>query len=271
MSAIPPPGQADGVRDTEIKVVELGDDSPGAAVHHQASLLLEQIWGNSLVEPGLLRALTHAGNYVTGAYHDGELVGVSVGFFTAEGELHSHITGVSPAARGLGVGRALKLHQREWALNHGLHSVVWTFDPLVRRNAHFNLHVLGARPVQYLQDFYGPMRDELNDVSPSDRLYVVWDLDAPVPPAPASCAALVEEGAAVLLGPGEEHPARLPPQEKLLVLVPEDVERLRAQRPELTARLRFAVRESLEPAMAAGLRITGITPDGYYVLERGAA
>lgn len=258
-----------------VRIVELGD-SPGAAAHHQAAALLERIWGEPLMEPGLLRALSHAGNYVAAAYlcqgAREEMTGVSVGFFTAAGELHSHITGVAPGARGTGTGRMLKSHQRAWALERGIRRVVWTFDPLVRRNAHFNMHVLGAMPVRYLPDFYGMMKDELNDGSPSDRLSTVWDLNAPVPPVPGDSGALVERGAAVMLAPGEEHPAAgLPVEGRLLVAVPEDVEELRARHPETTARLRFAVREALMPAMEAGMRVTGITRDGYYVLEGGAS
>jgi len=250
-----------------IRIVEL-DGGPGAAAHHRAAALFQRIWGEPLMEAGLLRALAHSGNYVAAVYRDEEMVGASAGFLTAEGELHSHITGVVPEARGTGVGRLLKTHQRDWSLARDIGTVVWTFDPLIRRNAHFNMHVLGAMPTRYLPDFYGMMKDELNDAAPSDRLYVVWDLRAPVPPPPGTSEALIGEGAIVLLAPEEDHPAAFPPAGRLLVSVPEDVEGLRARHPETTARLRFAVRESLAPAMDAGMRITGITTDGYYVLEK---
>ncbi|MEO3782683.1 GNAT family N-acetyltransferase [Actinocorallia sp. B10E7] len=253
--------------DDQIEVVEV-DDSPGAAAHHQVSALFERIWGEPLMEAGLLRALAHSGNYVAAAYRGGEMVGASAGFLTAKGELHSHVTGVAPGTRGAGVGRMLKFHQRDWSLERGIGTVVWTFDPLIRRNAYFNMHVLGATPTRYLPDFYGMMKDELNDASPSDRLYVVWDLRAPVTPPPGTSGELVEEGAVVLLAPGEEHPAGPASAGRLLVSVPRDVEGLRARHPETTARLRFAVREALAPAMDAGMRVTGITTDGYYVLER---
>ncbi|GAA2725670.1 hypothetical protein GCM10010439_26180 [Actinocorallia aurantiaca] len=249
-----------------IRIVELGD-SPGASEHHRVAALFQRIWGEPLMEAGLLRALAHSGNYVAAAYRGEEMVGASAGFLTAGGELHSHITGVVPEARGAGVGRLLKIHQRDWSLARGIDTVVWTFDPLIRRNAHFNMHVLGAMPTRYLPDFYGMMKDELNDAAPSDRLYVVWDLHAPVSPSPGTSGALIEEGAVVLLAPGEDRPAGFPPAGRLLVSVPEDVEGLRAKHPETTARLRFAVREALAPAMEAGMRVTGITTDGYYVLE----
>ena len=72
-----------------------------------------------------------------------------------------------PAPR---VGFALKVHQRAWALARGVPAIVWTFDPLVARNAWFNLAKLAALPAAYLEDFYGPMTDAINAGMASDRL-----------------------------------------------------------------------------------------------------
>src|SRR3712207_7442617 len=62
-----------------------------------------------------------------------------------------------------------KLHQRAWAIARGVHEVAWTFDPLVARNAWFNLTKLGARATEYLPNFYGPMDDGINGADESDR------------------------------------------------------------------------------------------------------
>ena len=84
--------------------------------------LYNSIWRpdpkNPPVTTELLRALTKAGNYVGGAYDGDTLIGACVGFFGAPAEvtMHSHVAGVSSAARGRNVGFALKLHQRAWAL-----------------------------------------------------------------------------------------------------------------------------------------------------------
>ena len=81
-----------------------------------------------------------------------------------------------PTYAGRAVGTAIKLHQRDWALAHGGTAITWTYDPLVARNAHFNLNRLGARPERYLLDVYGELRDDLNRGDPSDRLLVRWSL-----------------------------------------------------------------------------------------------
>ena len=83
--------------------------------------------------------------------------------------MHSHITGVLPGLQSQGLGRLLKQHQREWALAREVGHITWTFDPLVARNAHFNLRVLGARVTEYLVDHYGPMDDGVNRGDETDR------------------------------------------------------------------------------------------------------
>ena len=151
----------------------------------QVYRLYDAIWrpdpNNPPVTTELLRALTKAGNYVGGAYDGDELIGACVGFFEAPAAvaMHSHVAGVSAAARGRNVGFALKLHQRAWALRRGVTAISWTFDPLIRRNAYFNVVKLGARPTEYLPNFYGQMEDGINDGDDTDRLLVRWQLDAP--------------------------------------------------------------------------------------------
>lgn len=255
-------GQSENV--TDLNVLELTE----VAAHHEAARLLSEVWGHELMEAGLIRAFSHTGNYVAGAYLGSELVGVAVAFLTADGGLHSHVTGVRSGLRGHGIGRALKFHQRDWALERGIGTVTWTFDPLVRRNAHFNLHRLGAVVTEYLPDFYGSMDDELNLGSPSDRLYVAWDLkagSAPVPTANPDAVIWLDRAGdvpgTVGLEPGLE------PGEQVLIAVPEDIEALRAERREVAEQWRLAVRGAFTAAFAADLRVTGITLDGFYVLE----
>src|SRR5208282_3823203 len=92
--------------------------------------------------------------------------------------LHSHMTGVHGDYRDRGVGRALKLFQREEALGRGIRVIVWTFDPLETRNAHFNLNRLGAISRKYLPNLYGLTTSPLHWGLPTDRLWAEWQLDS---------------------------------------------------------------------------------------------
>ncbi|HEY0239110.1 MAG TPA: GNAT family N-acetyltransferase, partial [Friedmanniella sp.] len=149
----------------------------------EASALLAQVWRTgpreSPMEPGLLVALGFAGNYVSGAFDpDGTMVGACAGFLGAPlgGLLHSHVAAVRPGT-ARGTGTALKLHQRAWCAARGIGVIAWTYDPLIARNAWFNLGRLGAHVEAYLVDFYGKMDDGLNAGEESDRLLVHWPVE----------------------------------------------------------------------------------------------
>jgi predicted GNAT superfamily acetyltransferase len=243
--------------------------------------LLDAVWGRAggppLINLETLRALAHAGAYIAGARADGRLVGGLVGFFGRDADgtltLHSHILGVRESARGEGVGHALKLHQGRWALARGIREVRWTFDPLVRRNAHFNLVGLGAEPIAYHEDFYGRMDDAINAADPTDRLVVRWRVADPRPAIPDDAEALRARGAEIVLreGPrGEPVPEPPGPARVRLCQVPEDIVALRRTRPEAALAWRLALREALGGGIRAGARVVGMVPGGWYVLERGA-
>lgn len=259
-----------------------------------ACTVLNQVWQigpgqPSEIQPQLLRALGHGGNHLVGAYGpDGAALGASVSFFTEPlgTAMHSHITGVLPAAAGRGVGAALKWHQRQWALERGLHRITWTFDPLIARNAFFNLTVLGARPETYFVDFYGPMDDGPNRGQPTDRLQVGWDLgtattlqaasdaendrkpDGPrvdTPPGPDT-AIMLSVG-----GDGSPVPGRSPrPDDRVaLIAIPRDVEAMRRTDPACALSWRHELRAALALLMAdPGWRVTGFARSGWYRLER---
>ncbi|NUP00799.1 MAG: GNAT family N-acetyltransferase [Nonomuraea sp.] len=226
--------------------------------------LFDEIWrpdpGNAPVTVELMIGFAHTGNYVTGAYEGDVLVGASVGFRAAGQALHSHVTG---AVIGRGIGYALKLHQRAWCLERGLTKVSWTFDPLVRRNARFNLVKLGARPEHYLRDFYGVMADAINVGDSSDRLLAVWPLDE----SPMRPRAVPAEGLTRVLEEGAAGPVERPAQgDVLLVATPRDVERLRREDPGAGRAWRAATRKVLGGLMEAGGKVEGFTDDGDYVV-----
>ncbi|MFN8560597.1 MAG: GNAT family N-acetyltransferase [Anaerolineae bacterium] len=144
------------------------------------------VWGidpSDAVPVNLLRALQHGGSSLLGAYDGARMVGVALAFPARVGErwvLWSHLTGIDRAYQGQGVGFALKLYQRQWALDNGYDEIRWTFDPLQRGNAHFNLRRLGATAERYYVNFYGVMIDEINHANvPSDRVEAVWRLRDP--------------------------------------------------------------------------------------------
>lgn len=247
-----------------------------------ASRLFDTVWGRvgdagTIVVPELLRAMEHAGCQVTGAFVDGRLVGATaalVGLDDGRPFLHSHVTGTLAEVRGRGVGWALKQYQRAWCLARGLTTVRWTFDPLIRRNAVFNLVKLGARPIAYLDDVYGPMRDALNAGLPTDRVVADWALTSArtVQAAEGRTAeprleGIRRAGAVEILRDDDGEPAtadaRAP---RLLARIPEDVEALRVTDPDRAARWAEALRASFGAALRAGYRVQGITRDGWYVL-----
>lgn len=270
---------ASAVADVEVRSVSELEELE--AIH----ALYASIWrsdANPPVTTELLRALVKAGNYVAGAFDGPTLVGACVGFFAAPaaGAMHSHIAGVSPSARKHNVGFALKLHQRAWALHRDVSTIEWTFDPLVSRNAYFNIAKLAADPAEYLPNFYGGMGDVINGTDDSDRLLVRWDLrSAAVAAACAGRARLADRaaeqarGAVVAL---DIAPDGSPLSGSLtgtvsLVAVPTDIETIRPSDPELARRWRLALRETLVELMARGDRITGYDRSGWYVVGSAPA
>ncbi len=212
--------------------------------------LMQSVWGMSapLVTVELLTAIAHSGGYVAGALQDGRMVGASVGFLAdhhGKSALHSHITGVVDSMRHAGIGRAIKLHQRAWACERGLDWITWTFDPLVRRNAWFNIALLGADVDAYLPSFYGTMTDAINAGDESDRLLMAWSVAAPIVGHPHD-------------GRGVADP--------ILVPTPADIVELRRIDPPAVGRWRAETREALTGALDAGHRVLGFTREGAYVI-----
>ena len=255
-------------RRTGVLIREL--DTPVATM--QGADVLRAVWGSgeTIAPPNLLRAVQHTGGYVYGVYDEsGVMLAVSVGLLAEEG-LHSHITGVVPAGQRRGLGLALKQHQRAWALEHGITTISWTCDPLVRRNVAFNLHALGACVVDYLPDHYGPMDDGLNKGDESDRFELQWYLLSP-------SARDAERGripwlsaqapAAVTSGPGDLPVLHAVGAGSRLVQLPADIEAIRRTDAQISRAWRLAVREAVQAGFAAGASITGLTEGGALVME----
>ena len=231
--------------DGELEIRTLDSAAEMAAI----VTVFQQVWGSvtPIVGVELLRAISHAGGYVAGAFESGNIVGASFGFLArhqGSDALHSHVTGILPGVQHSGVGRAMKSHQRRWAADRGIPWFTWTYDPLVRRNAWFNIEVLGAHIAEYLVNFYGPMTDSINAQDETDRLVVAWPTDetAPRPAAPAGTS-------------------------RIEVPTPDDIVVLR--RTDQTAAMgwRHRVRDQLAPLLARGGVVTGFTREGSYVVH----
>lgn len=261
--------------DPTLRIDVLGD----MADLRDAADLWRTIWGGTAwpVQASLLRANVHAGNYVSGAWLGDRLVGASMGFLAHPGApvLHSHITGVVADAAGHGVGRAMKDHQAAWCRDNGIDVVTWTFDPLVARNAWFNLARLGVEATEYLVDFYGEMPDERNRGQGSDRLHVAWDVSGPGPFTPHESMDVGDTGGVSDLVVDEGDQPRERPDDgggaTLAVAVPTDIEALRQDDPDLAARWRRAVRRAMAERVGTAARpgrwrIAGFTRDRRYLL-----
>ncbi len=143
-------------------------------------------WGMreaELVPLHILRPINEKGGLVLNAYDDeGRAIGTTIGFLGNHNEkliFYSHMTGVIPKFQGKGVGRALKLKQRQFALARGLDLICWTYDPMQSQNNWFNLSKLGAISRIYYVNYYGEMPDRLNRGLATDRFLAEWWIRSP--------------------------------------------------------------------------------------------
>lgn len=270
--------QAERAADTAARRagVTLGEveDMPGLRM---VSGLFESVWGRTPegvpVSSEVLRSLVHAGGCVTTALDQrGELLGAAA-LTLAEpaGSTYSLIAAVSPGATDGGVGRAVKLRQRAWALRRGYTSMAWTFDPLVSRNARFNLAKLGAVARQYAVGFYGEMSDRINGADEADRLVATWVLDsrrvvAASEGTAADPAGPAQDASALTGGPDGDPITRLDAT-GLWVRVPTDIVALRGTDRAAAERWRAAARSALVDAFEQSRTATHMTRHGWYLLE----
>jgi len=214
---------------------------------HRCVVLQREIWGEDdlEVEPATLFVVAaETGGQVLGAFDGGRLVGYTlaiVGYRDGVVFLHSHMTGVHPDYRDRGVGRALKLFQREEALGRGIRLIVWTFDPLETRNAHFNLNRLGAIARKYSPNLYGLTTSPLHRGLPTDRLVAEWHLDS----------ARVVGAISDLVKGVDETPAT--------VELPKELDRWKLSNMAEVAKVQARIREEFTSWFARGYAAVGVT------------
>jgi predicted GNAT superfamily acetyltransferase len=142
--------------------------------------LQKEVWNFTDAELVPLRMFVVAdkvGGQVMGAFEGETMVGFALsvpGTRSGHIYLHSHMLAVRKDHRNGGLGRQLKLMQREDALARGIELIEWTFDPLEIKNAYLNIEKLGAVARRYNINQYGITSSPLQGGLPSDRLIAEW-------------------------------------------------------------------------------------------------
>jgi predicted GNAT superfamily acetyltransferase len=268
--------------------------------------LQRRVWGSDpldVVPNHVTVTVLKNGGALLGAYADdgpaetGGMVGAAfwwLGVDEGKGTLPqlkicSHMAGVLPEWQGQGVGRLLKLRQREMVLQQGLTDwVTWTYDPLQRVNAVLNLHRLGGTCNTYWRNVYGVMRDALNAGAPSDRFQVDWHLRSErvveaVEGRGARKPSAIEAGTqgqvlpVVVNAHGLQQPVDKEVKlegEPVAVPIPDDINAIRRVDGELGLAWRFYTRTIFEQAFGEGYTVVDcirIVKSWYYFLEREAS
>jgi predicted GNAT superfamily acetyltransferase len=148
--------------------------------------LQKDIWGFDDVEllpVRLFIVATKIGGQAFGAFDEERMIGfcLAIPGLKPGGDtyLHSHMLGVVPEYRDSGVGRMMKLKQRDDALARSIDLIEWTFDPLELKNAYFNMERLGAIVRRYVRNQYGTTTSHLHGGLPTDRCVAEWRISSP--------------------------------------------------------------------------------------------
>ena len=213
-----------------------------------ARYVFDQTWSKDAgteITSNLLQAMVHNGAYLSGAFINGKIVAASFGFAATYPELHlhSHMTAVLPGNQDNEIGYKLKMHQKNWAKENGFSSVTWTFDPLVARNANFNINKLKAEVVDYYPNFYGSMEDELNAGDDSDRLFVKLETNDK----------LAEE---------------IKEDSVELIAIPKDIVAIRKNNLNEAREVRQNVRRKFQELLNSGYKVIGFTSNSEYKLAK---
>ncbi len=208
--------------------------------------LQQEIWGFEEIEllpVRLFVVATKIGGQVFGAYEGDLLVGfcLAIPGLKPAGVyyLHSHMLGVRPEFRNAGVGRMLKLKQREEALGRGIALIEWTFDPLEIKNAYFNMERLGAIVRRYVLNQYGTTSSHLHGGLPTDRCTAEWWLNSP------------------RVGAILEHGKHEPEPVEVTISVPANIAHLRENEPKLAREIQLRISEGFSAAFARNLAVIG--------------
>jgi len=173
------PPRADDQSPVTIKELTTFDE------YQECVQIQRETWGDEFEEwvpTSILKVSQKIGGIVAGAYNAaGRMVGFVYGLTGYKDGIPvhwSHMLAVRNEARGLGLGKQLKLYQRELLLARGIKVAFWTYDPLVARNANLNLNALGAVVTEYVKDMYIESSSILHRGMSMDRFIVAWHLES---------------------------------------------------------------------------------------------
>jgi predicted GNAT superfamily acetyltransferase len=202
------------------------------------------VWGEEIAVPSAVFVVAHhTGGQVVGAFHEGKMAGFTLSLAAMRAGkpfLHSHMTAVQTDFRDRGIGRRLKLFQRQDALKRGIELIEWTFDPLDLKNAHFNFVRLGAVARRYIPDCYGVTRSALHAGLPTDRLVAEWWLRS------ERVKSILADDALPVKDSGER------------VSLPGNLAEIRESDRAAAARLQGEVRQQLQKWFGEGYVATGV-------------
>ena len=237
-----------------------GPDDFQAAVEMQ-----QRTWGDDFIEcvpPSIFMICRKLGGVAAGAFNaGGEMVGLVFGLTgLREGKLvhWSHMLAVREDLRNAGLGRRLKLFQRQQLEPLGVREILWTYDPLVARNAHLNLNRLGCSVREYVENLYGD-----GETSPlhrgigTDRFVVCWDLTREPAAAPRDPAAWQDVPCLDL----DDTECELPAVPRLCIEVPANVQQLKDEQPQTAARWRTLTRRAFPHYLARGYHVRRLQRD----------
>lgn len=255
--------------------------------------LQRQVWGanfSELVPPTVLTTARRLGGVVAGAFGpDGRMVGFVFGMTGIENGRPVHwsdMLAVAPEHWNRGIGERLKRHQRDEVLRLGVETIYWTFDPLESRNAFLNLTRLGATASEYWRDAYGQTDSPLHRGIGTDRLVITWRIASPrvvqrlagtLPPpdlADIERLAAVNRVRQAAHGIESTEPDLGLAEERVRIIIPADIQALKAASPELAAEWRRITRAAFETYLGKGYQAVELVQQqdrSHYVLERSRA
>ncbi|MBK6485351.1 MAG: hypothetical protein IPF98_00470 [Gemmatimonadetes bacterium] len=227
----------------------------------------EETWGRGFSErvpAAILRVSQKIGGVTAGAFDGNDrMIGFVFGMTGIREGRPAHwsdMLAVREEARGRHIGDRLKHFQRQQVQRIGVDVMLWTSDPLVARNAHFNINRLGALPVEYVENIYGANTGStLHGALPTDRTVIAWQLSKVHAPVPGAARERPGDATLPLANPldGEAHPHFVDPgpADAIRVQVPVDLVAVQQAGGDAAMRWRLSVRGAFNALLARGMQV----------------